>query len=442
MIFLKRNIFYVLALALFIFSSYQSLYAKSYEWLTFKKDELEQTKKNIETKGHVAQKAYAKLIREADKAMNLKVSSVMDKTLTANSGDKRDYLSMSPYWWPNPKTSDGLPYIRKDGQTNPEVRDETSTDKKVGEDMCHGVYSLSIAYYLSGEEKYATKAAELVRVWFVDKATRMNPNLNYAQSILGVAEGSPSGMIEGRHFIKVIDSMLLLQAGGSKAWSASDMASLRSWFKEFIDWMYNSPLGFGEDNAPNNHGVWYNASVTAFLIFTDQIDEAKNQLRIAMRRERTQFDKDGAQPEEAERTRSYHYHCFSLAAWAHLIRYGILLDYPIQYRNMKVVSSRNVRSGVKFMLPYITKEKKVKDWPYKNVNGMEYVKAMQFFPLVREAFLRDNVKRFLQPGEDEFYSSSKSNIAFKEMNDVTEMLFKEFSEEKEVLLFPVMKSDK
>lgn len=52
----------------------------------------------------------------------------MDKTLVAASGNKHDYYSFPPYWWPNPDTQDGLPYIRKDGQTNPDANSD-ATDK-------------------------------------------------------------------------------------------------------------------------------------------------------------------------------------------------------------------------------------------------------------------------------------------------------------------------
>ena len=49
------------------------------------------------------------LMKEADKAMNLTPPSVMDKSMTASSGDKHDYMSMGPYWWPDPSKPDGTP---------------------------------------------------------------------------------------------------------------------------------------------------------------------------------------------------------------------------------------------------------------------------------------------------------------------------------------------
>ncbi len=53
----------------------------------------------------------------------------MDKSLLAASGDKHDYYSFPPYWWPDPSKKDGMPYLRKDGETNPAANSD-ATDKK------------------------------------------------------------------------------------------------------------------------------------------------------------------------------------------------------------------------------------------------------------------------------------------------------------------------
>src|SRR5690348_13803992 len=55
---------------------------------------------------------------EADKAMNEGPFSVMQKSSAPPSGDKHDYMSLAPYFWPNPNTADHLPYIRRDGERN------------------------------------------------------------------------------------------------------------------------------------------------------------------------------------------------------------------------------------------------------------------------------------------------------------------------------------
>ena len=127
--------------------------------------------------------------RDADQALKLPPPSVMDKTMTADSGDKNDYRSMGPYWWPDPSKPDGLPYIRKDGQRNPEL--DKLDRNKLG-DMSKAVTTLGLAYYFSGDEKYAQKAVDFLNVWFLDAKTKMNPHLTYGQTIPGKNKAFPA----------------------------------------------------------------------------------------------------------------------------------------------------------------------------------------------------------------------------------------------------------
>ena len=45
----------------------------------------------------------------------------MMKEKTPSSGDKHDYMSQARYFWPDPAKPDGLPYINRDGISNPEL---------------------------------------------------------------------------------------------------------------------------------------------------------------------------------------------------------------------------------------------------------------------------------------------------------------------------------
>src|ERR1044072_8473380 len=124
--------------------------------------------------------ALKRLIKDADTALEKKPLSVMDKPKTWPGVDKHDYFSTAPYFWPNPDTTNGLPYIRKDGQRNPDSHNAQSDSSRMGKIM-NAAQTLAVAYYFTGKEAYAAHAAKLVRVWFLDPATRMNPNLDHAQ---------------------------------------------------------------------------------------------------------------------------------------------------------------------------------------------------------------------------------------------------------------------
>src|SRR4030095_10982966 len=97
---------------------------------------------------------------------------------------------------------------------------------------CETVHTLALAYYFSGNPAYAEHASKLLRVWFLDTATRMNPNLNFAQAIKGVNTGRGAGLIDTRHFVKVIDAIGLLQ--DAKFWKPKDQQGMQQWFAEFL----------------------------------------------------------------------------------------------------------------------------------------------------------------------------------------------------------------
>src|ERR1700712_3571202 len=140
-------------------------------------------------------KAITTLLADADKALTAGPYSVtLHKTQIAPSGNPHDYVSQAPYFWADPSKPDGKPYIRKDGERNPEIY-QLHDDSQLTE-MCQVVQKLGFAYYFSGDEKYAQKAADLMTVFFINTDTKMAPNLNYSQYIPGINDGRGIGIIE------------------------------------------------------------------------------------------------------------------------------------------------------------------------------------------------------------------------------------------------------
>src|SRR5205823_4858471 len=159
--------------------------------------------------------------------------------------DKHDFMSEAPYYWPNPEAPNGLPYIRRDGERNPGTR-EISDRGNLGR-MISTVETLSLAYYFTTNEAYAVRAADLLRAWFLNPATRMNPNFEYAQAVRGQNTGRGTGLIEAVGLTAVTDAVGLLS--GSKAWTQRDQAGLEVWFAHFLKWMRESPNGRAEAAA-------------------------------------------------------------------------------------------------------------------------------------------------------------------------------------------------
>src|SRR5438132_14081509 len=233
--------------------------------------------------------AWARLERDADKAMSTGPFSVVTKGVTPPSGDKTDYMSQAPYFWPNPNSPNGLPYMHRDGERNPEIN--RITDHRSLDQLESSVETLALAYYFKGNEAYAVRAVQLLRAFFLDPATRMNPNLQYAQFIPGVNTGRGIGLIETRGLARVVDAIGLLE--GSKALTNEDERGVKDWFGKFLQWKIDSKDGREEAAAKNNHGTYYDLQVISYALFVGLKDLAKQVLeQVREKRIGTQIEPD------------------------------------------------------------------------------------------------------------------------------------------------------
>lgn len=264
--------------------------------------------------------SYQHVLEEAALAMNDGPFSVTDKDMTPPSGDKHDYLSISPYWWPDESKPDGLPWIQKDGKVNPVSKTPETDSRRIGE-FTRSVRALAIAYYFSRDEKYAERAIDYLRVWFLHPETRMNPNLNFAQGVPGVAPGRKSGLIDSRSLAdRIPDSLAMLST--SRHWTEADEAGLRAWYGDYLDWLLTHELPMEEARSENNHGSWHDLQVAGIAYYLGRTDLTKKMVEKGKMRLDTQFEADGTQPFELARTRSYHYSYFNLDALSHLALLG------------------------------------------------------------------------------------------------------------------------
>jgi len=303
------------------------------------------------------QPAYDKLVRDAEKALRAPLVAVTDKhTLLPPTGDKHDYLSLSPYWWPDPSKPDGLPYIRRDGETNPESKRDLDQPRVAA--MGGNVQTLALAYYFTGNEAYARRAAEQLRAWFLDPRTRMNPHLRFAQLVRGNPDERGSGIIDTRWFIETVDAVGLLQ--GSRSWRAQDQRALQQWFAAYLTWLRDSPNGKHEYAARNNHGSWYAAQTAALALFTGDTAYARQIVGEVPARIGWQITPDGSQPIELERTRSLHYSGFNVEALSRLAEMGRQVG--VDLWSYQAPQGGSLRRAVDHIAPYVDPQKQ-KTWP-------------------------------------------------------------------------------
>jgi hypothetical protein len=336
---------------------------------------LQQTKSAIDEGEQRFREPLRKLRRDAEKALDMGPFTVTAKEQVPPGGDKHDYMSMSRYWWPDPGKPDGLPYIRRDGEVNPEV--EKVPDHENLSLMARAVSTLAAAYYFTGHEPYAEHAAILLRAWFLDSTTAMNPRLQFAQAIKGRHDGGSPGVLEGRGFVQVVDAVGLLQP--SPAWTAGDQEMLKRWFEKYLQWLLESELGRGESAAGNNHGIWYDVQTTAIALFVGRDSTARRILLEAKeKRIARQIEPDGRLPRELARTLSEHYTHFALQAFFMLA--GIGERVKVDLWRYKTTDGKSIRKALEYTLPVLKGER---SWPDRQISPFDRSRCYEL--LVRGA---------------------------------------------------------
>lgn len=251
------------------------------------------------------------IITRANHYLALTPLSVMDKKRVAASGDRHDYLSQGRYLWPDTNAINGLPYVTRDGLTNPEIY---QLDREPLGLTAERITVLAQAWQLSHDERYAQKAAQLLRTWFIDPDTRMNPHLSYAQICPGQDgdRGRCYGLIDTYSFVPMVQALPLLES--SDAYTPQLQDEMKRWFSQYLDWMLRSKQGKQADRLANNHSIAYDAQVVAYALFSGRVRDAQRVIRrFSSRRLMTQFDAQGWQPHEIVRTLSFHYTCYNIA---------------------------------------------------------------------------------------------------------------------------------
>lgn len=286
---------------------------------------------------------------------------------------RQDYYSEGDYWWPDPAKPGG-PYIRRDGQSNPDKfdghRDALIRFGRI-------VPMLAAAWELTGEARYATAAIRHLRDWFVDPASAMNPNLQHAQAIIGVNTGRAIGVIDTLQIVEVARAASLFARRNAPGYAAI-REGVERWFSRYLDWLTTSPFGTEERDEKNNHGTCWLLQAAAFAAVAgrnDVLGFARDRLKTVIIP--GQIAPDGRQPLELARTKPYAYCLFNLdvlaaSAWLLSKREGELIGW-------RTADGRSIGQAIVFMAPYIADKS---TWPF--AKDIEYFDG---FPVRHPALL-------------------------------------------------------
>lgn len=294
------------------------------------------------------------LIQKATQVLSHEIPHITDAIAPLSQGGPHDYYSNGDYWWPNPDSPDGLPYIRRDGESNP---DNFDCHRMILRGMREDVVILSCAYMLTKEEAWAHRAARILKEFFLDPETRMNPALSFAQAIPGVCPGRGIGIIDTLHLADI--PFAVYRLNGSPHMTPEIIKGLEDWFSQYLDWMLTSQNGLDEMNTQNNHSVCFFMQAAAFALFTGR----EEILRFCRKRWKEvllkQMSPDGSFPRELARTKPYNYSLFivdNLVSICHML--SCPEDNLWAYETDDGLS---IRKALDFIVPYVLDKTA---WPY------------------------------------------------------------------------------
>jgi hypothetical protein len=325
---------------------------------------------------------FASLLARADTALSQKPVSVMDKSKVSASGDKHDYFSYAPYWWPD-QASATPRYVWRDGYVNPESR--KGTDAVAFATLCSNVETLGLSYYFTANDAYANKAATLVRVWFLDSATAMNPRVDYGQAVQGISNGRLEGLIEMRQLTRITDGIALI--ANSSAWTQKDATAFKGWLSSYYDWLTHNQLKGIDSSNENNHLTWRDVQVVQLGIVLGKQAEVREFLRKEFDHLLTvQISRNGEQPRELGRTNSLGYSLFNLEA---MFRLATLGDYlGVDCWDVQAKGGANLCAALDALAPYVDP---AKPWPVKEVKATE---RWRLLPLLAQAYMHTKNQKY------------------------------------------------
>lgn len=128
-----------------------------------------------------------------------------------------------------------------------------------------------------------------------------------------------------------------------------------------------------EHHALNNHGIWYDMQVLSFALFLHKEAFAKEYIPSVLARIPVQFETDGRQPLELERTTALGYSTFSLEAWFKTAILAAHLGSDLW--NYETKDGRSLQKGLDWLIPYATGDKK---WTYQQIKPYTEIDKMYF----------------------------------------------------------------
>ena len=330
-------------------------------------DYLALAKQSWENGDPITTRTVNRLIRKANQELNTAPLSVVDSPIVAPTGDPHEYVSYGAYWWPNPDTPDGIPYVHRDGHINPDNDLDGANLRR----LTNATVPLSLAYYFTGNEEYADKTAKLIRAWFLDEETYMNPRNEYGLVIPGIRDGYYDVAGFGNRLPGIFDAAAIIE--GSSAWSTEDANALKQWARDLVEFGASTPHGAEQFEDPANHGTNFDFLQAFLSTYSEDLEIARDSVQHYLtNRFPRQVAADGSNPFEMRRANNLYYHRYNLERAMDLAAVGESID--IDAFDHETNNGGSLRLQMDYLTPYFLGEKEWDNWP-----GESFRRRPQFY---------------------------------------------------------------
>jgi hypothetical protein len=286
-----------------------------------------------------------------------RVLAAADRYLRRSAGHHRR-LRCAAKSWPGdtttiPKPTTGgpirpIPRARIFGATAIPIPDKFVAHREALIRLGVQVPALAAAWKITGQARYAVHAEKHLDAWFVSAQTRMNPNLDHAQAIIGVNTGRGIGVIDTLHLVEVARAVGVLRDGRK---DQAIYKPVTGWFADYLTWMTTSTNGTQERDERNNHGTCWALQAASFARLTGNgavMDLARSRIKALVP---GQIAVDGGQPLELARTKPYGYCLFNLDV---LAASAFVLSTPSQdLWRYKGAGGGSIADALAYMAPFI-----------------------------------------------------------------------------------------
>lgn len=298
----------------------------------------------------------SRVLGAAESYLEEEPRTIVAAAASRSAGGRHDYYSEGDYWWPDPKNPDG-PYIRRDGESNPA---NFTAHRDLLLRFSIQAPALAAAWMLTHRREFAQRVGAHLRAWFIEPASLMNPNLQFAQAIHGIDTGRSIGIIDTVHLVEVAQAAIVLERDGVLSKSIAE--GTRAWFAAYLNWLTTSTHGREEEEAKNNHGSCWVLQAAEFATLTEDTD-VRNACRERLKNVLYpgQIAANGSFPLELARTKPYSYSLFNLDVLG--MSAHVLSNAADNLWTCALPDGRSLKTSFRFMVPYIANKH---SWPYRH----------------------------------------------------------------------------